>query len=128
MAFETLEQMNKQTTAPLTMRTLEPMMQHQPLTFGYNGTSFVIPLGEDVIKTFEALIELVNQKVALRDKLVDSNYKKLAVKFAEEYATKYLHQHDKALDQPLEDHKPTLIFYPITLPNGERIVTHKEVS
>jgi len=85
MAFETLEEMNKKTTAPITLRTFEPMLENKPLQFEYNGQAFVIPLGEDVQGILIALIQLVNDTVADNNAFVDTDAKRIAVKFANEF-------------------------------------------
>lgn len=87
MAFETLSDMQKQKTAPITMQTFEPMLNHRPLEFEYNGTKFQIPLGDDVIEIFNALVGLINDAVPENSKYINNNMKKLAVSFSQKYGS-----------------------------------------
>lgn len=127
MAFETLDEMNKQTTAPISLRIFEEMCEHKPLQFKYNGTKFEIPLGEDVIHTFEAMVALVADNVADNSKSIDSAYKKVAVDYCKAYVVAhYKGQHTHPDRQPYK--RPTEIFFPVKLTNGKIMVIPKVVD
>lgn len=89
MAFMTMNELKKKTTAPITMPVFEQMLQGKPIEFTDNGQTYAIPIGEDVKKTVEALMQLVDDGVAEKAKIVDTPFKKLAVKYAQTYCKQY---------------------------------------
>ncbi|WP_282804035.1 hypothetical protein [Secundilactobacillus kimchicus] len=73
---------------PLTMEVFAPMLDKQPLEFTYKGTTFNIPLGEDVKLIFEGMVKLIHDNSKYMELTKDATTaEKLAFDYARRVGT-----------------------------------------